>query len=149
MSDTIDITDLNVNNSLHIQVSSRNNGNMLEDDRSDSVKVEANRVDTTSVDNGACGTSNAANSTIFTPLRFSYVTPQVSRGAYPTLPCFRYLHRLRLRCIVSVTPEAPSQDVVDLCELLGIKLVHIQVSAHLLKRFIYLWNKGRKNYMYL
>jgi hypothetical protein len=65
---------------------------------------------------------------VFTPLRFSYVTPEVSRGAYPTLPCFRYLHRLGLKTIVSITPEPPSGDIVDLCELLGIKLVHIQVT---------------------
>ncbi len=72
------------------------------------------------------------------PHRFGFVTPStnssttsngISRGSYPILPFFRFLRRLRLKTIVSLVPEEPTQDLKDFCELYGIRLVHIQVSS--------------------
>ncbi len=37
------------------------------------------------------------------------------RGAYPTLKNFHFLTRLRLKTIISLTPEAPSADLKNFC----------------------------------
>jgi hypothetical protein len=62
------------------------------------------------------------------PTRFAYVNPGVSRGAYPTLRNFRFLSRLQLKTIVSLTPEPPTADLVLFADMAGIQLVHLQVT---------------------
>ena len=66
--------------------------------------------------------------TLTPPTRFGYVNPGVSRGGYPTLRNFRFLSRLQLKTIVSLTPEAPTTDLVLFAEMAGIKLVHFPIT---------------------
>ncbi len=42
------------------------------------------------------------------------------RGAYPTLPNFRFLRRMKLKTIISVIPEKPTSDLSDFCVHEGI-----------------------------
>jgi tyrosine-protein phosphatase OCA6 len=62
------------------------------------------------------------------PLRFGCVQQGVYRSAYPILRNFRFLSRLKLCTIVSLTPEAPSTDMVAFAEVAGIRLVHVAIS---------------------
>jgi hypothetical protein len=62
------------------------------------------------------------------PVRFGHVNPGVTRGAYPTLRNFRFLSRLQLKTIVSLTPEPPIADLVLFAEMAGIKLVHFPIG---------------------
>jgi tyrosine-protein phosphatase OCA6 len=54
----------------------------------------------------------------------------ITRGAYPILRNFRFLSRMRLKTVISLTPEAPSKDLYDFAELAGISVVHISVSNY-------------------
>ncbi|TYZ62288.1 hypothetical protein PybrP1_006969 [[Pythium] brassicae (nom. inval.)] len=58
------------------------------------------------------------------PFRFSSVQQGLFRGAYPTLKNFRFLQRLRLRSIVSVTPEPPTADLAAFCAAENVALHH-------------------------
>lgn len=49
------------------------------------------------------------------PFRFSTVQHELYRGSYPTLKSFRFLKRLSLKTIVSVTPEPPTSDLLAFC----------------------------------
>jgi len=62
------------------------------------------------------------------PIRFGHVSPGVTRGAYPTLRNFRFLSRLQLKTIVSLTPEPPIADLVLFAEMAGIKIVHLPIG---------------------
>ena len=62
------------------------------------------------------------------PFRYGIVNHGVYRGAYPTLPNFRFLHQLKLKTIVSLVPEKPSPDLQRFAELLGIDLVHVRLE---------------------
>lgn len=66
--------------------------------------------------------------TLVPPIRFAYVNPGLSRGAYPTLRNFRFLSRLQLKTIISLTPEPPIPDLVLFAEMAGIKLLHVPIS---------------------
>eukprot|EP01038_Epipyxis_sp_PR26KG_P009302 gene9302-12533_t len=61
------------------------------------------------------------------PLRYGVINPGVHRGCYPTLRHFRFLSRLQLRTIISLTPEPPSADLESFAELAGVKLLHFQI----------------------
>jgi hypothetical protein len=61
------------------------------------------------------------------PLRYGVVNPSVYRGGYPTLRNFRFLSRLRLKTIISLTPEPPTEDLKTFAMTLGAKIVHIKV----------------------
>ena len=50
------------------------------------------------------------------PLRYSLVEEGISRGAYPTLRNFRFLRRLGLKTLVSLTPDEPTGDLMQWCE---------------------------------
>jgi len=65
------------------------------------------------------------------PFRFGVVNPGLTRGAYPTLRNFRSLSRLRLRTIVSLIPEPPTEDLKAFAELTGVNIVHIAVPRAL------------------
>ncbi len=58
------------------------------------------------------------------PLRFSAVEFGIFRGAYPTLKNYRFLKRLSLKTVISVTPEPPIVDLVEFCKHENIRLVH-------------------------
>lgn len=64
------------------------------------------------------------------PLRFSALQPNLYRGSYPREINYRFLKRLRLKYIVSLTPDpiTPENDKL-LCEFAqenNIQLVHIE-----------------------
>jgi len=50
------------------------------------------------------------------------------RGAYPTKRNFRFLRRLKLKTIVSVTPEPPKRDLLEFCEREGVVNLHFHVE---------------------
>lgn len=62
------------------------------------------------------------------PLRFGMISPGIYRGAYPVLPNFRFLYQLQLKTIISLTPEAPTEDLRSYAENSGINLVHFTIS---------------------
>ncbi len=64
------------------------------------------------------------------PFNFCQVEEGVYRGAYPTLANLRFLRRLRLTTLVSLTPEPPTADVLDFCRDHGIVLEHFMVDKH-------------------
>lgn len=61
---------------------------------------------------------------LFPPLRFATVEEGVYRGAYPTLRNMRFLRRLQLRTVVSLTPHSPSNDLEEWCEAEEAQLIH-------------------------
>lgn len=71
---------------------------------------------------------NAGLVTLVPPARFAHVCPGVMRGAYPTLRNFRFLSRLQLKTIISLTPEAPTADLVLFSEMAGLKIVHFPIA---------------------
>lgn len=55
------------------------------------------------------------------PFRYAIVEDSFFRGAYPTIKNFRFLRRLHLKTLVSLTPEAhPNRDMREFCEHEGI-----------------------------
>ncbi|KAG0553783.1 hypothetical protein M758_12G039700 [Ceratodon purpureus] len=55
------------------------------------------------------------------PFRYAIVEDAFFRGAYPTIKNFRFLRRLHLKTLVSLTPEAhPNRDMREFCEHEGI-----------------------------
>jgi len=68
---------------------------------------------------------------VIPPFRLAYVAPGVLRGAYPTLRNFRALSRLRLRTIVSLTPETPTSDLKSFALVAGVDVVHIAVQRNM------------------
>lgn len=62
------------------------------------------------------------------PLRYACVQQGVYRSAYPVLRNFRFLSRLKLCTIVSLTPEPPSADLSAFADVAGVKLVHFAIS---------------------
>eukprot|EP00172_Hildenbrandia_rubra_P001586 Plantae.Rhodophyta-Hildenbrandia_rubra.ctg21448.p1 GENE.Plantae.Rhodophyta-Hildenbrandia_rubra.ctg21448~~Plantae.Rhodophyta-Hildenbrandia_rubra.ctg21448.p1 ORF type:complete len:302 (+),score=41.68 Plantae.Rhodophyta-Hildenbrandia_rubra.ctg21448:366-1271(+) len=64
------------------------------------------------------------------PFRFSIIEEDVFRGAYPTLKNVRFVKRLGLRTIISLLPEAPSDDITEFCAAENIKLYHYYVEKY-------------------
>jgi tyrosine-protein phosphatase OCA6 len=62
----------------------------------------------------------------YPPLRYGLVNADLYRGSYPTLANFRFLCRLKLKTILSVTPEPPTQDLLDFAEFIGAEIIHVQ-----------------------
>ncbi len=62
------------------------------------------------------------------PYRFALIVPGIYRGAYPVLRNLRFLLRLGLRCLLSLTPEPPSKDLVDWCQGVGVRLHHFRMT---------------------
>jgi tyrosine-protein phosphatase OCA6 len=62
------------------------------------------------------------------PFNYALVEEGLHRGAYPTLKNFRFLRRLRLSTIISLTPEEPNVDLVEFCTAEDISLKHISVE---------------------
>ena len=55
------------------------------------------------------------------PFRYAIVEDAFFRGAYPTIKNFRFLRRLHLKTLVSLTPEAhPNRDMREFCHHEGI-----------------------------
>lgn len=69
-------------------------------------------------------------SLLLPPLRFAAVEDGLFRGAYPTLPNYRFLRRIRLRTIVSLIPELPVSDLVRYCKTHNITHKHVAVGKY-------------------
>lgn len=61
------------------------------------------------------------------PFRYALIEKDLYRGAYPRETNLRFLKRLRLRCIVSLLPKAPSEAIVQFCNEQRITLHHFTV----------------------
>jgi len=61
------------------------------------------------------------------PLRFGNIQELVYRSGYPCLRSFRHLSRLKLKTIISLIPEAPTNDLISFTKVAGIDLIHISV----------------------
>ena len=70
------------------------------------------------------------------PLRWGIVEKGIARGAYPVLRNFRFLSRTRLKTIISLTPEPPSNDLVDFANLAGISIIHINVRLTPIQKLV-------------
>eukprot|EP01112_Ceratiomyxa_fruticulosa_P015405 TRINITY_DN4523_c0_g1_i2.p1 TRINITY_DN4523_c0_g1~~TRINITY_DN4523_c0_g1_i2.p1 ORF type:complete len:279 (+),score=58.81 TRINITY_DN4523_c0_g1_i2:233-1069(+) len=62
------------------------------------------------------------------PFRFAIVEEGFYRGAYPTEHNGRFLRRLKLKTIVSLTPKKPEKVLEDYCEREGITIYHMNVA---------------------
>ncbi|KAH3687012.1 hypothetical protein WICPIJ_002006 [Wickerhamomyces pijperi] len=64
------------------------------------------------------------------PLRFSALQPNLYRGSYPRPVNYRYLKRLRLKYILSLTPEPitleTDAELFQFCQKNNIRLIHIE-----------------------
>jgi tyrosine-protein phosphatase OCA6 len=61
---------------------------------------------------------------LVTPFRFGIVEDGLYRGAYPTLKNWRFLRRLQLRAVVTLSAEPPTADLRDFCRHEQIRLWH-------------------------
>lgn len=67
---------------------------------------------------------------LVTPLRFGVVQPNLYRGSYPRPHNLRYLKRLRLRSILSITPLPLRDDIKQFAQENGITLIHIECAGY-------------------
>eukprot|EP01083_Nonionella_stella_P075793 206160_1 len=76
----------------------------------------------------------ALSEPIVPPFRYCMVEvtsgQSIYRGAYPTLKNLRFLARLNLKSIVSLTPEKPTEDLLDFCSHYGIKTIYFKVKKY-------------------
>eukprot|EP01134_Creolimax_fragrantissima_P002723 CFRG2723T1 len=61
---------------------------------------------------------------VIPPFRFTIVEDGILRSAYPTEENMRFLKRLKLSTILSLTPKPPRTELVDFCKEHGIDSVH-------------------------
>ncbi|KAN0012239.1 hypothetical protein ACTFIU_007537 [Dictyostelium citrinum] len=62
------------------------------------------------------------------PFRFAIVEEGLLRGSYPTDKNFRFLKRLKLKTIVSLTPKPPTKSFYTFCERYNTTTKHFTVS---------------------
>ncbi|KAK9367476.1 tyrosine phosphatase family-domain-containing protein [Lipomyces kononenkoae] len=65
---------------------------------------------------------------LVTPLRYGTVQPKLYRGLYPRKINIPFLRRLKLRTILSLTPEPLEEDIQNFCKEEGIEMKHIKLS---------------------
>jgi hypothetical protein len=68
------------------------------------------------------------NTRLHPPFRFSTVSTNVYRGAYPKSRNFTFLKTLKLRTIVSLTPDSPMPELLTFCANHSIQNIHIKVT---------------------
>ncbi len=61
------------------------------------------------------------------PLRYGCVNPGVHRGSFPTLRNYRFLSRLQVKTIISLTPESPNADLISFSEMAGATIMHFSI----------------------
>lgn len=64
------------------------------------------------------------------PNRFAMVEDGLYRSGYPVIRNFNFLRRLRLKTIVSVTPEEPTHDLREFCKSFDIASKHVAVERY-------------------
>lgn len=68
------------------------------------------------------------NFSLSPPLRFGTVTPGIYRGAYPVIPNYRFLLQLKLKTVISLTPESPTEELRLFAGNADINLVHFPIN---------------------
>ncbi|KAI8805752.1 protein-tyrosine phosphatase, partial [Cladochytrium replicatum] len=63
-----------------------------------------------------------------TPSRFGSVESDLYRGSYPKPRNFPFLGLLRLRTILSLTPQPPNMDLITFCRENSITSTHVRVD---------------------
>ncbi|KAJ5076884.1 tyrosine-protein phosphatase oca6-related [Anaeramoeba ignava] len=64
------------------------------------------------------------------PFRFAIVEEGVYRGAYPTPNNFRFLKRLRLKTILSLTPKEPTKELTEFCKQQKITSIFVETPKY-------------------
>ncbi|KAJ3339579.1 hypothetical protein HDU93_007996 [Gonapodya sp. JEL0774] len=77
---------------------------------------------------GAVARTRALLPPLIAPYRFGHIEEDLFRGGYPKPRNHRFLRRLRLRTIVSLTPDPPAPDLLEFCGAENIKSLHIPVA---------------------
>ena len=64
------------------------------------------------------------------PLRFAMVEdhPPLYRGSYPLSKNLRFLERLHLKTILSITPEPLGENVAAWCSAQGVSMIHLKTK---------------------
>ncbi|CAM0136271.1 protein-tyrosine-phosphatase [Umbelopsis sp. WA50703] len=62
------------------------------------------------------------------PFRFAAVEDNVFRGAYPKRRNLRFIKRLHLKTMLSLTPDPLPDDILQYCDEQGIKAIHLRVD---------------------
>jgi len=64
------------------------------------------------------------------PFRFAVVEdhPALYRGSYPLQKNVRFLNRLRLKTIVSLTPDPVGEGIATWCNGQGIRMIHLNIN---------------------
>ncbi|KAJ3090079.1 hypothetical protein HK102_004728 [Quaeritorhiza haematococci] len=65
---------------------------------------------------------------LYPPFRYAMVQEDLFRGAYPKERNYRFLRRLHLRSILSLTPNPPNPSLLAFCSSHGIQSIHIRVD---------------------
>jgi len=64
------------------------------------------------------------------PFRFAIVEdhPPLYRGSYPLQKNLRFLDRLGLKTVVSLTPEPIGEDIATWCSAQGVRMMHLKIE---------------------
>ncbi|KAI8816767.1 protein-tyrosine phosphatase, partial [Fimicolochytrium jonesii] len=65
---------------------------------------------------------------LYPPFRYGQVEDDLYRGGYPKPRNFRFLTRLRLKSILSLTPEPANADLAAFCAEQKITALHVRVD---------------------
>eukprot|EP00123_Amoebidium_parasiticum_P021870 comp7528_c0_seq1/m.3190 comp7528_c0_seq1/g.3190 ORF comp7528_c0_seq1/g.3190 comp7528_c0_seq1/m.3190 type:complete len:252 (-) comp7528_c0_seq1:252-1007(-) len=71
--------------------------------------------------------ANKYNEPLIPPFRFAVVEEGVFRGGYPMPKNFRFLRKLKLQSILSLTPKKPTSEIQAFCTREGIQSYHVAV----------------------
>ncbi|KAK9476332.1 tyrosine phosphatase family-domain-containing protein [Lipomyces japonicus] len=89
----------------------------------DTIEQKSNQKDIRTV---KC--ENEDSLLLVTPLRYGIVQPKLYRGLYPRKVNLPFLRRLKLKTILSLTPEPLVEDIQEFCRREGINMIHIKIS---------------------
>ncbi|KAF0482737.1 protein-tyrosine phosphatase [Gigaspora margarita] len=62
------------------------------------------------------------------PFRYAIVEDEVYRGAYPKKRNYRFLKRLKLKTMLSLTPDPPVPELLEFCQSQNIRNIRLEVS---------------------
>lgn len=70
------------------------------------------------------------------PLRYGIVEdhPPLYRGSYPHSKNLNFLQRLRLKTILSLTPEPLGEEIATWCSAQGVRMMHLKISKEKKKK---------------
>jgi len=77
-----------------------------------------------------------ASKTDTPPLRFAIVEdhPPLYRGSYPLPKNLHFLQRLRLKTILSITPEPLGDEIATWCSAQGVRMIHLKTTKERSKK---------------